>query len=61
MAAAALLTMAGSQNAREEIVRVGGVSSLVQVLKGEGGACGFSFTGISQISKTEDLVSTRYM
>lgn len=51
MAAAALLTMAGSQNAREEIVRVGGVSSLVQVLKGEGGACGFSFTGLAAMAQ----------
>jgi hypothetical protein len=46
MAAAALLTLAGSNNARDEIVRVGGIGALVQVLKGEGGAAGFSLTGI---------------
>ena len=45
MAAAGLLTLAGSNNARDEIVRVGGIVALVQVLKGEGGATGFSLTG----------------
>lgn len=51
MAAAALLTLAGSNNARDEIVRVGGISSLVQVLRGEGGASQFSLTGTTQASK----------
>jgi hypothetical protein len=45
MAAAALLSLAGCDNAREEIIRVGGIASLVQVLKGEGGASAFSLTG----------------
>lgn len=45
MAAAALLTLASSSNARDEIVRVGGISSLVQVLTSEGGTIQFSLTG----------------
>lgn len=51
MAAAALLTLAGSNNARDEIVRVGGISSLVQVLTSEGGTFQFSLTGTTQASK----------
>lgn len=48
MAAAALLTLARSNNARDEIVRVGGIAALVQVLRGEGGAIGFSLSGTTQ-------------
>ncbi|KAG0599324.1 hypothetical protein M758_12G143400, partial [Ceratodon purpureus] len=51
MAAAALLTLAGSNNARDEIVRVGGIGALVQVLKGEGGAIGFSLTGLAALAQ----------
>jgi len=51
MAAAALLTLAGSNNARDEIVRVGGISSLVQVLQSEGGTFQFSLTGKTQTFK----------
>lgn len=51
MAAAALLTLAGCETAREEIIRIGGITSLVQVLKGEGGASTFSLTGLAAMAQ----------
>ncbi|KAL2623311.1 hypothetical protein R1flu_003516 [Riccia fluitans] len=47
MAAAALLTMSVCETAREEIIRIGGITSLVSVLKGDGGSSTFSVTGLA--------------
>lgn len=51
MAAAALLTMAGCEAAREEIIRARGIPSLVQVMKGEGGTSFLSLTGLAAMAQ----------